>query len=108
MDLHESRVVSFEEGSALAAQIQVRIHIIRNARIDNVGKSQSCMVSKVRIIWIQKEASTTDPRQGVLFYEVSAKDGYNVQDAFLALAYAHQTPMSRLKMCTTGASRQEE
>ena len=61
--------MSFEEGSALAAQIQ-------------------------------KEASTTDPRQGVLFYEVSAKDSYNVQDAFLALAYAHQTPMSRLTMCT--------
>ena len=30
---------------------QVRFHIIRNARIENVGKSQSCMVSKLRIIW---------------------------------------------------------
>ena len=26
------------------------MHIIRNARIENVGKSQSCMVSKLRII----------------------------------------------------------
>ena len=33
--------------------VRVRFHIIRNARIDNVGKSQSCMVSKVRIIWKQ-------------------------------------------------------
>ena len=33
--------------------VRVRFHIIRNARIDNVGKSQSCMVSKLRIIWKQ-------------------------------------------------------
>ena len=32
--------------SAEAASLRVRFHIIRNARIDNVGKSQSCMVSK--------------------------------------------------------------
>ena len=31
--------------------VRVRFHIIRNARIENVGKSQSCMVSKLRIIW---------------------------------------------------------
>ena len=31
----------------------MRFHIIRNARIENVGKSQSCMVSKLRIIWKQ-------------------------------------------------------
>ena len=35
----------------LLAADQVRFHIIRNARIENVGKSQSCMVSKLRIIW---------------------------------------------------------
>ena len=28
-----------------------RFQIIRDARIENVGKSQSCMVSKLRIIW---------------------------------------------------------
>ena len=33
--------------------IRVRFHIIRNARIENVGKSQSCMVSKLRMIWKQ-------------------------------------------------------
>ena len=33
--------------------IRVRFHIIRNACIENVGKSQSCMVSKLRIIWKQ-------------------------------------------------------
>ena len=33
--------------------IRVRFHIIRNARIENVGKSQSCIVSKLRIIWKQ-------------------------------------------------------
>ena len=27
-------------------EVQVRFHIIRNARIENVGKSQSCMVSE--------------------------------------------------------------
>ena len=29
----------------------MRFQIIRNARIESVGKSQSCMVSKLRIIW---------------------------------------------------------
>ena len=38
---------------ASLARVRVRFHIIRNARIENVGKSQSCMVSKVRIIWKQ-------------------------------------------------------
>ena len=33
--------------------IRVRVHIIRNARLENVGKSQSCMVSNLRIIWKQ-------------------------------------------------------
>ena len=33
--------------------IRVRFQIIGNACIDNVGKYQSCMVSKVRIIWKQ-------------------------------------------------------
>ena len=32
---------------------KVRLQIIGNARIENVGKSQSCMVSKLPIIWIQ-------------------------------------------------------
>ena len=31
--------------------LQVRFQIIRNARIDYVGESQSCMVSKLRMIW---------------------------------------------------------
>ena len=30
-------------------EAEVRFHIIRNARIDNVGKYQSCMVSKLRV-----------------------------------------------------------
>ena len=33
--------------------IRVRFQIIGNARIENVGKSQSCMVSKLRIVWKQ-------------------------------------------------------
>ena len=33
--------------------LRVRFQIIRNACIENVGKSQSCMVSKLRIIWKQ-------------------------------------------------------
>ena len=36
-----------------AARVAVRFHIIRNARIENVGKYQSCMVSKLRITWKQ-------------------------------------------------------
>ena len=38
---------------ALVEVIRVRFHIIRNARIENVGIYQSCMVSKLRFIWKQ-------------------------------------------------------
>ena len=31
--------------------LRVRFQIIRNARSENVGKYQSCMISKFRIIW---------------------------------------------------------
>ena len=40
------------------ARLRVRFQIIRNARTSNVGKSQSCMVSKLRIIW--KRTRTDD------------------------------------------------
>ena len=33
--------------------VRVRFHIIGSARIENVGKSQSCMVSKIRMLWQQ-------------------------------------------------------
>ena len=42
-----------ENAQASSSTVRVRFHIIRNARIENVGKSQSCMVSKLRIIWKQ-------------------------------------------------------
>ena len=35
-------------------QVRVRFHIICNARTENVGKYQSCMVSKLRMIWKQQ------------------------------------------------------
>ena len=38
------------------AVVRVRFHIIRNACIENIGKSESCMVSKLRIIWKQTVA----------------------------------------------------
>ena len=52
-------VAAVEAAAAVAPRqqaplnLRVRFHIIRNGRIDNVGKSQSCMVSKLRIIWKQ-------------------------------------------------------
>ena len=39
--------------------LRVRFQIIGNARIENVGKSQSCMVSKLPIIWKQTVLRTT-------------------------------------------------
>ena len=44
------------EQAAGAGALRVRFHIIRNACIENVGKYQSCMVSKLRIIWKQTVA----------------------------------------------------
>jgi len=46
--------------------VRVRFHIIRNARIENVGKSQSCMVSKLRIIWKQTVSGRRRGRQEML------------------------------------------
>ena len=37
---------------------RVRFHIIRNSRIENVGKSMPCMVSNLRMIWKQTVHST--------------------------------------------------
>ena len=37
----------------LRTAVRVRFQIIRNERVENVGKSQSCMVYKLRIIWKQ-------------------------------------------------------
>ena len=39
--------------AAAHAYIRVRFQIIGNDRIKNVGKSQSCVVSKLPIIWKQ-------------------------------------------------------
>ena len=38
---------------SLDSAVRVRFHIIRNACIQTVGNYQSCMVSKLRIIWKQ-------------------------------------------------------
>ena len=46
----------FPFGIVVLASEEVRVHIIRHARIENVGKSQSCMVSKLPIIWKQTVA----------------------------------------------------
>ena len=40
-------------GGSKKTGVRVRFQIIRNACTENVGESQSCMVSKVRIIWKQ-------------------------------------------------------
>ena len=47
------RAQAAEETQCSQAFEQARFHIIRNARMENVGKSQSCMISKLRIIWKQ-------------------------------------------------------
>ena len=49
------RAQAAEETQCSQAFEQARFHIIRNARMENVGKSQSCMISKLRIIWKQAE-----------------------------------------------------
>ena len=50
------------------ALVRVRFQIIGNERIKNVGKSQSCMVSKLPIIWKQTvvDLSRQRKRRGAL------------------------------------------
>ena len=47
---HQAEETAQALGDSTQLEIRVRFHIIRNARIEKVGKSQSCMVSKLRII----------------------------------------------------------
>ena len=56
---------------------RVRLHIIENARIKNVGKSQSCMVSKVPVVWKQGRTFAPDSaaalaNQATLLYDLVA------------------------------------
>ena len=55
----------FHEAVALEpeSQLRVRFHIIRNARIENVGTYQSCMVSKSRIVYMETDRSCQPWRQ---------------------------------------------
>ena len=45
----------------------MRFHIIRNTRIENIGKYQSCIVSKLRIIWKQTVRACTGTALSSLF-----------------------------------------
>ena len=52
--------VEKRNGAAAAAEWEEELHDKindGNARIDNVGKYQSCMVSKLRIVWKQKRSA---------------------------------------------------
>ena len=51
--MFDDHTINSRASSCLQGKLRVRFHIIRNALIENVGKSQSCMVSKLRIIWKQ-------------------------------------------------------
>ena len=49
-------IISLLKVQQVQERVRVRFHIIRNALIENVGKYQSCMVSKLRIIWKERVA----------------------------------------------------
>ena len=72
------------------AMVRVRFHIIRNARIENVGKSQSCMVSKLRIIWKQTvvtlEAAQAGGPAKQLLELVGISEGFASDGAFARAA----------------------
>ena len=70
INLSEQRQTIAVSYLELGLQLRVRFQIIRNARIENVGTYQSCMVSKSRIIWKQtvaagKSVRATDVWTGV-------------------------------------------
>ena len=48
--LHVALAAGNHGNEGATKDVRVRFHIIRNARIENVGQSQSCMVSNLRII----------------------------------------------------------
>ena len=58
-DRNHPSVVMWSIGNEIPMRFtKVRLHIIRSARIENVGESQSCMFSKLRIIWNRRGATS--------------------------------------------------
>ena len=53
--------------SRINRELRVRFHIIRNGRIENVGKYQSCMFFKLRIIWKQTVLLYDQQRDEILW-----------------------------------------
>ena len=53
--------------TAMEKRLRVRFHIIRNGRIENVGKYQSCMFFKLRIIWKQTVLLYDQQRDEILW-----------------------------------------
>ena len=90
--------------------IRVRFHIIRNARIENVGKYQSCMVSKVRIIW--KQTVDTDEAAAISgkmtsrlsFLECQLADAAQRAAAMSAVQTESETALSELELEHASAS----
>ena len=88
----------------MAAALRVRFHIIRNARIENVGKSQSCMVSKLRIIWKQTVALNLPSSDGgddmVLDGHATSSSRGSGQLGLVLLERVVKTSLSAMAMMT--------
>ena len=89
---------------AIMPGVRVRFHIIRNARIENVGKSQSCMVSKLRIIWKQTVCVITC---AVRLAQRGRWPGWIPLGLPVWMSNAQQRPMSSIIFCT-GSVRSRE
>ena len=70
--LEQQRAAADAEIEQVQGQLRVRFHIIRNACIVYVGEYQSCMVSKVRIIWKQTVSQAQAQAQALLKQEANS------------------------------------
>ena len=87
----QGRIPTIRDSAALSSELRVRFQIIGNARIKNVGKSQSCMVSKLPIIWKQTVA------EGLEVTPASATSARAAQPESTVSAYRAQKLLERRK-----------
>ena len=71
----------------------MRFRIIRNARIENVGKYQACVVSKLRIIYMETDRSTEEHEGGA-----EEETQQHMPFARAAGFTDHQTPTGELNI----------
>ena len=76
-------------------RVRVRLHIIHSERIENVGNSQPCMVSELRILYICKQTVGMS-RQVAISHRLRDADLPSISAARATKSYTYETESNGL------------